>query len=172
MKAARTGMWAAFRCPHSEADERMQPFALDLIMISSTKYLDIKNCAQDYVMLIAMLLAYVCLLRKSEYLDEATSDHYLRADDVWFEVEFPLGTGKLIQVPSTDCHKFDRKGMRDVTIDIRSAKNDEGGLGHRFTCTRVDLATSQRPFDLAEELWDFACEARPFKGQAFSTWQD
>jgi hypothetical protein len=25
MKAARTGMWAAFRCPHSEADERMQP---------------------------------------------------------------------------------------------------------------------------------------------------
>ena len=32
-------MWAAFRCPHSEADERMQPFALDLIMISSTKYL-------------------------------------------------------------------------------------------------------------------------------------
>jgi hypothetical protein len=145
-------MWAAFRCPHSEADERMQPFTLDLIMISSTKYLDIKNCAQDYVMLIAMLLAYVCLLRKSEYLDEATSDHYLRADDVWFEVEFTLGTVQLIQVPSTDRHKFDRKGMRDVTIDIRSAKNDEGGLGHRFTCTRVDLATSQRPFDLADKL--------------------
>ena len=57
MKAARAGMWAAFRCPHSEADERMQPFALDLIMIAWTKYLDIKNCAQDYVMLIAMLLA-------------------------------------------------------------------------------------------------------------------
>jgi hypothetical protein len=127
MKAARTGMWAAFRCPHSEADERMQPFALDLIMISWTKYLDIKNCAQDYVMLIAMLLAYVCLLRKSEYLDEATSDHYLRADDVWFEVEFTLGTAKLIQLTSTDRHKFDRKGMRDVMIDIRSAKNDEGG---------------------------------------------
>ena len=40
-------------------------------------------------MLIAMLLAYICLLRKSEYLDEATSDHYMRADDVWFEVEHP-----------------------------------------------------------------------------------
>jgi hypothetical protein len=40
-----------------------------------------------------------------------------------------------------------------------------------LTCTRVDLATSQRPFDLADKLWDFACEARPFKGQAFSTWQ-
>ena len=75
-----------------------------------------------------MLLAYVCLLRKSEYLDEATSDHYLRADeDVRFEVEFTLGTAQLIQVPSTDRHKFDRKGMRDVMIDIRSAKNDEGG---------------------------------------------
>ena len=39
------------------------------------------------------------------------------------------------------------------------------------TCTRVDLATSQRPFDLADKLWDFACEARPVKGHAFLTWQ-
>ena len=95
----------------------------------------------------------------------------MRADDAWFEVEHPVGSGKLIKVPSTDCYKFDRSGLRDVTIDIRSAKNDEGGLGHRFTCTRVDLATSPRPFDLAEELWDFACEARPVKGLAFLTWQ-
>ena len=64
-------------------------------------------------MRIAMLLAYVCLLRKSEYLDEATSDHYLRADNVWFEVESTLGTAKLIQVPATDRHKFARS-QRDA----------------------------------------------------------
>ena len=93
-------------------------------MISSTKYLDIKNCAQDYVMLIAMLLAYVCLLRKSEYLDEATSDHYLRADDVWFEVEFTLGTAKLIQVPSTDRHKQVRS-QRDARCYDRYSVSKE-----------------------------------------------
>jgi len=171
IKSTKTGMWIAYRCTHPEADEKTQPFTLDLIMLAWSRYLDVKNKAEDYVMLIAMLTAYVCLLRKSEYLDETTTDHHLLAESVWFEVEHPVGSGRLMQVPSMDCHKFDRRGMRDVTLDVRSAKNDEGGAGHRFTCTRVDLATSTRPFDLAQELWDFACEARPVRGLAFLTWQ-
>jgi len=77
----------------------------------------------------------------------------------------------MMQVPSTDCYRHDRSGMRDVAINIRSAKNDQAGIGHRFTCKRVDLTTSKRPFDLAQELWDFACEARPVQGTAFLTWQ-
>ena len=48
-----------------------------------------------------------------------------------------------------------------MTINIRSAKNVQAGIGRRFTCKRVDLMTSKRPFDLAQELWDFACEAPP-----------
>jgi len=152
IKATKTGMWIAYRCTHPEADEKTQPFTLDLIMIAWTRYLDVKNNEEDYVMVIAMLLAYVCLMRKSEYLDEPATDHHLLAESVWFEVEHPVGSGQVIQVPSTDCHLYDRRGMRDVTIDIWSAKNDEGGQGHRFTCTRVDLATSTRPFDLSQEL--------------------
>jgi hypothetical protein len=45
---------------------------------------------------------------------------------VWVEAEHPKGSGQVIQVPSTDCHLYDRRGMRDVTIDIRSTKHDEG----------------------------------------------
>ena len=59
--------------------------------------------------------------------------------------------------------------MRDVTINICSAKNDQAGNGHRFTYKRVDLTTSKRPFDRAQELWDFAFEARPAQGTAFLT---
>ena len=61
--------------------------------------------------------------------------------------------------------------MRDVTIDIRSAKNDEGRQGHRFTCTQVDLVTSTSLFDFSQESWDFACLAGPVRGTAFLTWQ-
>ena len=61
--------------------------------------------------------------------------------------------------------------MRDVTIDIRSAKNDEGGQGHRFTCTQVDLVTSTSLFDFSQESWDFACLAGPVRGTAFLTLQ-
>jgi hypothetical protein len=36
-------------------------------MVAWTKhFLDVKNSTEDYVILIAMLLAYVCLMRKSE----------------------------------------------------------------------------------------------------------
>ena len=62
--------------------------------------------------------------------------------------------------------------MREVTIETRSAKIDEGGEGHRFTSVRVDpQSTPDRPFDRAEQLWDFACVSRPVRGMAFLTWQ-
>ena len=109
-----------------------------------------------------MLLAYVCLTIKLGYLDEPATDHRLLAKSVWVEVEQPVGSGQVIQVPSTDCRLYDRRGMRDVTIDIRSAKYDEGRQGHRVTCTRVDLATATRPVDLSQELhvMQNQCEAR------------
>ena len=62
--------------------------------------------------------------------------------------------------------------MREVTIEIWSAKNDEGGEGHRFTSVRVNpQSTPDRPFDIAEQLWDFACVSRPVRGMAFLMWQ-
>ena len=171
IKSTKTGMWIAYRCMHPEADEKTKPFTLDLLMVTWKKYLDVKHKCEDYVMLIAMMLAYVCLMRKSEYLEE-DSDHYLLAESITFEVEVPVGSGQMIQVLSTDCYRHDREAMREVSINIRSAKNDEGGQGHRFTSTRVNPGTvPDRPFDIAEQLWDFACVARPVKGMAFLTWQ-
>ena len=52
---------------HPEADEKTKPFTLDLIMVAWQKYLDVKRKCENYVMLIAMMLAYVCSMRKSEY---------------------------------------------------------------------------------------------------------
>ena len=86
---------------HPEADEKMKPVTLDLIMVAWQKYLDVKRKCEDYVMLIAMMLAYVCSMRKSEYLEE-DSDHYLLAESVSFEVEYPLGSGKVIQASGVD----------------------------------------------------------------------
>ena len=54
--------------------------------------------------------------------------------------------------------------QRSVDTDplLRSAKYDEGRQGHRFTGTRMDLATATRPFDLSQELYvrPDQCEAR------------
>ena len=41
----------------------------------------------------------------------------------------------------------------DTNPLLRSAKYDEGLQGHRFTCTRMNLATATRPFDLSQELY-------------------
>ena len=51
--------------------------------------------------------------------------HRLFEEYVRVEVEHPVGSGQVIQVPSTDSHLYDRRGMRDVAIEIRSAENDE-----------------------------------------------
>ena len=83
-------------------------------------------------------------MRKLEYLDEAATNHHLLAESIWFEVECPMGSGHMMQVPSMDCYRHDRSGMQDVTINIRSAKNDQAGIGHRFTCKRADLTTSKQ----------------------------
>jgi len=69
IKSTKTGMWIAYRCMHPEADEKTKPFTLDLIMVAWQKYLDVKRKCEDYVMLIAMMLAYVCLMRMSENLE-------------------------------------------------------------------------------------------------------
>ena len=63
---------------------------------------------EDYVMLIAMMLAYVCLANAEVRYLEEDSNHYLLAESVSVEVEYPLGSGKVIQVASTECHLHDR----------------------------------------------------------------
>ena len=67
IKSTKTGMGIAYRCMHPEADEKTKPFTLDLIMVAWQKYLDVKRKCENYVMLIAMMLAYACSMRKSEY---------------------------------------------------------------------------------------------------------
>ncbi len=43
-------------------------------------------------MVIAMLLTFVCLMRKSKDLDESATDHHLLAERVWLGVEHPVGS--------------------------------------------------------------------------------
>jgi hypothetical protein len=94
IKSTTTGMGIAYRCMHPEGDEKTKPFTLDLIMVAWQKYWDVKRKCEDYVMLIAMMLTYVCSMRKSEYLEEY-SDHYLLAESVsLLRSRVPVGVRK------------------------------------------------------------------------------
>ena len=55
----KAGLWIAYRCTHPEADEKTQPFTLDLIMLAWTRYLDVKNKAEDCVLSCSLIAMHV-----------------------------------------------------------------------------------------------------------------
>ena len=111
---------------------------------------------------IALNLAHLLLLRVSEYV-VTESNHYLRSNDVLF-----LCGGQYY--PSHDVPEHLWDCIEGVIIDIRSAKNDSAGRGHRFffrrrlngfNCicsllvrwSRIALLQPNQPFFTYRSLW-------------------
>jgi integrase len=76
----------------------------------------------------AMRLAFLLMLRISEYVI-TKANHYLRSDDVMFIVSGAV-------VFSHEVTSEDWESISGVIIDVRSAKNDSDGAGHRFPFNR------------------------------------
>ena len=164
IKSTRRGMHVAFRAVegNSKKDRTTLPFTVDMILYAIDTYL---NTSQVYGLGVAtaIVLAFVCLLRISEY---TISDnvHYLRAEDVIFVVSGPSG-GEVF-IPSSEAHRFTLDVINEVIVTVRSAKNDAHGEGHRF-CFKKNSPDSGMAFDLLPMLFNWAAFALPTQGRMF-----
>ena len=115
----------------------------------------------DLAVFTAEILAYTTLSRVSEYLSKNTRDkngaraaHALRSNDVMFE----FNDGAIVA-----SHEMRNRQFAKVVgslVNIRSAKNDPTGRGHRYYFPK-STPGDQSMYCITWVLWNYAKQAKP-----------
>ena len=121
----RAGMRRLQRQNQTTAKGRL-PFTLEMIQsfqqAGSSATMSLANSGLS----VAMLVAFSCLLRSSEYTPKLRGKHWLRACDV----QFVLDDGTVVCGHTLSSILFSR--VCEVVIHIRSSKTDQSGEGFRL----------------------------------------
>ena len=153
--SARTGMSILFRSKNLIADDRTLPITVDYILFA-IQFHNRKNSPQHRVIMVAMVLAFSCLLRSCEYVGK----YSLRGRDVMFE--FQVGDSELVEVLSATDLKLEDcnlSRLRGVIINNSAAKNDTAGEGYRFHYVRQQSSPNVA-FDLVAIMFQWAVDAK------------
>jgi hypothetical protein len=118
VSGARTGMCVLYRGLNPIANERTLPITVDFILVA-VKMFGRLDSPQVYVLVVAMILAFTCLLRSCEYLGK----YRLLGQDVIYEFLSPSG-GEIIFVAASDVRLFSmsRGSLCGVIIHNAAAK--------------------------------------------------
>ena len=166
IRRMRAGMILRYRLDHPEHLDTTLPFTLEMIMFAHDHF-DLLN-PHNLMLVVAMKLAFCCLMRASEYIKMPLSDHHLLAQNVTF---VHVIDGKESWIPSclVASSLLTIDSLSEVIIDVRSAKNDQVGSGHRLVFAHVPVASRQikQAFDIAEVLWSYCLVACPVIDKPF-----
>ena len=143
---------------------RRLPFTYDMLDTGLLYLWDITNILH-LALVTAILTSITYLLRKSECLHGFLDDHYLRSQDVEFEITDPE-THQTFWCPSHDAHLYSTLVLSKARLFIRSAKNDQYGNGYPYENTVKQLSATNR-FCIATVLWAYAVKAIPLKDMPF-----
>jgi hypothetical protein len=115
-----------------------------------------KYIAIDLAVYTAQVLAFTTLSRVSEYLYTGEAGaHTLMSEDVQFE----MLDGSM--VPSHEVGTKKYKKVSGCIVNIRSAKNDAAGRGHRYFFYKCIPATDKSTYCISWILWRYVQHARP-----------
>lgn len=117
---------ASFTASEAHDTERKITFTLEMILAFQSMVCADTSSLAISGLAVAMLLAFSCLLRCSEYVPKRRNKHWLRARDV----EFVLEDGRVVGSHSFSSNLFTR--VREVIVRIRSSKTDQEGKGFTF----------------------------------------
>ena len=156
VSGARTGMCVLYRGNNPVAGERTLPITVDFILFAIGLFGQF-SAPQNYVLVVAMVLAFTCLLRSCEYVGK----YKLLGQDVTFEF-LPPASGQIVFVSASDYRTLSsmaRSSLCGVVIHNAAAKNDPSGEGYRFHYARQRFS-GRAAFDIVEILFDWAVAAR------------
>lgn len=161
IQQCRAALMIQHRIDNPECDSKTLPFLCewfkDLREVRSVNKLD------DFMVIVALELSFVCLLRASETVI-TKENHFLRACDVQFVV---LVHGLETWINAEDAHLYRLSALIAVSIKIRSAKNDQGGRGFQYYFARNPSRSSTAAFDLVEDMFILASLAKPVGTDSF-----
>jgi integrase len=156
---ARSALATMCRQRKAEREIGKLPFSLDLIELYKVKYPP--QVYKNRAIYTAMRLAHLLMLRISEYTI-TRANHFIRGQDI----SFCLDDGSYVASPHVSYPKASR--ITGVLIDVRSAKNDKHGAGHRFYFAREAATSSQC---ICTVLLEWALIAFPTMAQPFFSYR-
>jgi len=154
VSSTRHAILIHFRSQHPFSESATYPFTLDLIHYCKTNLLS-QHEPKDIATLIAIQLAFSCLMRISEYID-TESDHFLLSNDVFFLV---IENNSDQHINCTDINSYHLDKISAVTITIRSSKNDPEGISNTL-CFHKNVAL-EGSFDLCTSIYQWCNFAKP-----------
>ena len=171
-RSARTAINLIHAVMNPVANRNKLPFTCEMVVRSVNTLFSGLN-PENMVLRTAIVLGYTALMRKSEYLptsytdDEGikhnTSDHFLRGSDIRFVLDQTGSTPQIVLAPEIWAYEW--VNIRSVIINVRSAKNDVEGQGHRFCFDARRSITHSLPenvgFCIVWDLYSWARVARP-----------
>lgn len=166
IQQARAGLMIRHRIDNPEADSKTLPFLC--AWFKTLRTVRSVNKMEDFMVIVALQLSFVCLLRASETVVSA-ENHFLRACDVRFIVRV---RGAEVWILPHEAHLHPLSALIAISIKIRSAKNDEGGRGFKYYFTRNVSLQSTAAFDLVEDMFTLASLTKPEGSDSFFSYGD
>ncbi len=170
IRAVRSGLYVTYYLYHNASEESVLPITPDMIYRAEHSLFNTK-LPRDQGVLMAFKLAYCCLFRVSEYLPIRDLSHYLRSQDVVFNVR-ELSSSSVIQKGVHDIVPADKASLESVTLFNRSSKNDDVGRGERFTFSHHPTMSSTSAFNFTADLFDWAILAKPPHDDPFLSYKN
>lgn len=169
MKAVRSGQLKQWRAlPGNAKSERdTLPVSADMIVrirneLCKSKTPE-KQSRLDLASATAIVFAFILLARVSEYI-VTKSNHFIRGKHIMFL----LSSGALID--SSQAHLYSIEDVVEMHATIKDSKNDEDGMGHKFTYEKQQPGSSAL-LCIVSEMFRCASVLRPASDTAFFAWQ-
>ena len=125
VQMARAGLRRLAAKDNTPSKSRL-PFTLDLILSYGVYANSVGTSLNHFGLYVAMMLAFSCLLRRSEYIPSSGSQHYIKALDIIFTLldDSKLGSHEIMSSHASL--------IKEVLIRIPSSKCDQEGLGFTY----------------------------------------
>jgi len=165
VRAARAATEREWRSSHPQADSKTLPASVDFCTHLAECALKANNphvFMERWSYAIMAKTAFTCLLRVSEYM-VTPAGHHILAGATTFERRqclAPSGETVISFVSPAKVHSIPKHEITAVDYSVRSAKNDQPGVGHPFHMERV-VASKNAAFDVVGDLYDWCCVTRP-----------
>ena len=162
------GLRNEYRCFHDEAAEKRRlPFTIQMLMFMMQHVVG-RSSVQDRALIICFCLGLALLCRASE-LVPTPDKHFFRGKDIRFHRKSEITGVELSFLPSA-AHLFQLKDVQGVSVNVRSAKNDQLGNGAKYYFPLMEVSPKVA-FCLTTELFIWASFAKPLDDDPFLSYK-
>ena len=162
------GLRNEYRCFHDEAAEKRRlPFTIQMLMFMMQHVVG-RSSIQDRALIICFCLGLALLCRASE-LVPTPDKHFFRGKDIRFHRKSEITGVELSFLPSA-AHLFQLKDVQGVSINVRSAKNDQLGNGAKYYFPLMEVSPKVA-FCLTTELFIWSSFAKPLDDDPFLSYK-